>query len=108
MSLDKLNQKERLRLIRFVCSFVWADLVVHERERAFVRKLAQRLKLSAEAKQIEEWLAVPPRPEEVDPREIPREHRQLFLDAARQAIAADGEIDPEERETLALFEQLVR
>jgi tellurite resistance protein len=108
MSLDQLDQKERLRLMRFVCSFVWADLQVRDKEREFVRKMARKLKLADDLEQIERWLTVPPRAEEVDPGEIPREHRQLFLDAARAAIAADGEIDPEERETLSLFEQLVR
>jgi hypothetical protein len=107
MSLDKLSQKDRRRLMRFVCSFVWADLEVRTKEREFVRKMAKRLGLSAEAAQIDAWLAVPPKPEEVDPGDIPREHRQIFLDAARAAIAADGEVDPEERESLSLFEQLL-
>ena len=108
MSLDKLSHKDRLRLMRFVCSFVWADLQVRDRERAFVRKLAKRLDLGADAEEIERWLKVPPKPEDIDPADIPAEHRQLFLNAARDAIASDGEIDPEERETLAIFEQLVR
>lgn len=44
----------------------------------------------------------------MDPNRIPREHRKLFLDAAREMIAADGEIDENERENLELFEMLLK
>jgi uncharacterized membrane protein YebE (DUF533 family) len=109
MPLRTLSQKDRLRLIRFVCSFVWADLEVHARERSFVHKLVKRLHLDAdEAKHVEEWLKVPPRPEEVDPQRIPLEHKQLFLDTIKQAIAADGKIEEHERESLEVLEQLLR
>ncbi len=109
MPLRTLSQKDRLRLIRFVCSFVWADLEVHARERAFVHKLVKRFHLDAEeAAHVEEWLKVPPRPEEVDPQRIPPEHRKLFLDTIKQAIAADGRIDEEERESFEVLEQLLR
>jgi uncharacterized tellurite resistance protein B-like protein len=109
MPLRTLSQKDRLRLIRFVCSFVWADLEVHARERDFVHKLVKRLHLDAEeAKHVEEWLKVPPKPEEVDPQRIPLEHRKLFLDTIKQAIAADGKIEPAERESLEVLEQLLR
>ena len=53
MSLDQLSRTDRLRLMRFVCSFVWADLQVRDRERAFVRKLADRLGLQSEAGEID-------------------------------------------------------
>jgi len=53
-------------------------------------------------------LEVPPPPEEVDPTDIPREHRQLFLDTIRDVITADGEVARDEWENLALFEQLLR
>ena len=48
-----------------------------------------------------------PSPEEVDPTRVPREHRQLFLDAARAVFNADGVIDPKERENFELLEQLL-
>jgi len=106
--LTKLTRPERLRLMRFVCSFVWADLEVKEKERKFVRSMVKRLGLQDDAAQVEKWLEVPPRAEELDPGQIPLAHRQIFLDAARAAIAADGEIDPEEREAFSLLEQLIR
>jgi hypothetical protein len=43
----------------------------------------------------------------VDPTRIPREHRELFLDAVRRLVAADNVIDPAEAESLELFEQLL-
>jgi tellurite resistance protein len=107
--LTKLDSADRLRLMRFVCSFAWADLEVRAKERAFVRKMMSALQLDAdEIAQVKGWLEVPPRAEEVDPATIPREHRQLFLDAARAMIVSDGEIDPHEHESLKLLEELLQ
>jgi len=107
--LSKLNRTERLRLMKFVCSFAWADLEVQDEERQLVHRLVKKLALDAsEAAQVEQWLEVPPPPEEVDPAEIPRAHRQLFIDTARQMVMADGRVDPEEAESLALLEMLAR
>ncbi|WP_437726632.1 TerB family tellurite resistance protein [Sorangium sp. So ce861] len=107
--LDKLSRQERLQLMRFICSFAWADLQVREQERAFVRKMILRLQLDEEeAKQVRSWLEVPPAADDLDPMKIPRGHRQLFLAAAREMISSDGEIGEEERESLSLLEQLTR
>lgn len=107
--IKKLDREDRLRLMRFVCSFAWADLDVDARERAFVRKLAKRLQLERdELEQVEAWLESPPREEEVDPNAVPRAHRELFLKSAREMITADGKVDPVEQENLALLEQLLR
>jgi tellurite resistance protein len=107
--LDKLSREERLQLMRFICSFAWADLEVRDQERQFVRKMIRRLELDAEeAKLVRSWLEVPPEADALDPQKIPRAHRQIFLDAARQMISSDGEIDAEESESLRLLEQLTR
>ncbi|MDH5492629.1 MAG: TerB family tellurite resistance protein [Myxococcales bacterium] len=106
--LDSLDREERLRLMRFVCSFAWADLQVQDAERSLVAGLVKRLKLDpSEIALVEEWLNVPPPAEELDPTEIPREHRELFLEAVRQVVLADGHIDEEEAENFSLFEQLL-
>lgn len=102
-----LPREDRLRLMKFVCSFAWADLEIHTKEREFVAKMVSRLGLEDDRKLIEGWLVHPPRPEEVDPTEVPREHRELFLDAVRGLVKADNRVDPQEAETLALFEQLL-
>jgi uncharacterized tellurite resistance protein B-like protein len=107
--LKKLSREDRLRLMRFVCSFAWADLEVRDSERVLVKKMVKELGLDkADIAQVDGWLELPPKPEEVDPASIPRDHKRLFVEAARAMISADGEIDPEERESLALLEQLIR
>lgn len=108
MSLDQLDREDRLRLIRFVCSFAWADLDIQESERGFVAELVRQFKLDeAEREQVEEWLRLPPAPEEVDPADIPRAHRELFLEAARQIVLVDDHVDETESETFELFAQLL-
>lgn len=105
---SKLSGPERMRLMRFVCSFAWADLEVQDEERAFVSRLTRHLELDEdERKQVAQWLKVPPPPEEVDPAQVPREHRQIFLDTVRAVVAVDNVLDPDERENLALLEQLL-
>jgi uncharacterized tellurite resistance protein B-like protein len=108
MNLAKLPKEERLQLMKFVCSFAWADLEIADQERRFVHKLVKKLHLDAdEAKQVDRWLELPPRVEEVDPAMVPHAHRSIFLNAAREVIAADGTISEEERENFALLEQLL-
>lgn len=107
--LEALSRGERLQLLRFVTSFAWADLSISVEERAYVHRLVSRLRLDAEeARQVEGWLQVPPPPDDVDPTSVPHEHRQVFLDVVREMVASDGEISPEESESLALLEQLTR
>lgn len=106
---ERLSRAERLQLLRFVTSFVWADLSVNDDERALVTRLVLRLKLDPEeARQVEDWLRVPPLPDSVDPAAVPPAHRQLVLDAVRAVVEADGKVSPEERTNLRLLEQLLR
>ncbi len=106
--LQSLDRAERLQLMKFVCSFAWADLEIRPEERQFVQRLIERLDLDdAEAGQVESWLKVPPRPESVDPTAIPSEHRKLFLDAIEGVIASDGELAELERENLDLLKMLL-
>jgi uncharacterized tellurite resistance protein B-like protein len=107
--LNELSSTDRLRLMRFVCSFAWADLEVRERERAFIMRLSKRLKLDPnEVSAVEGWLMKPPRAEELDPAEVPPAHRKLLLAAVRGVVGADGDIDPEEAASLELLEDLLR
>jgi uncharacterized tellurite resistance protein B-like protein len=104
-----LEPEDRLRLMKFVCSFAWADLRVADLERQFVHRMVRKLELrDDEAQLVEGWLELPPTPEEVDPAEIPAEHRQLFLEVARDVVLADGELSREERENLVLLQELLR
>lgn len=107
--LRKLDKKERMRLMGFVCSFAWVDLEVQDAEKKFVHKMANKLGLTSEEKlQVEEWLKLPPPIDEVDPAQIPAAHRQMFVDAVGETIRADGVISPEEDEMFQLFVQLVQ
>jgi len=106
--LQKMNRAERLRLIRFVASFAWADGVVKDQEREFLRGLMKRLPLEPDEIALAEgWLDRPPHAAEVDPAQIPHKHRHLFLTMAKGVISADGEIDPEEAERLELLKELL-
>src|SRR5690349_1186845 len=103
MNIDDLDQDSRLRLVRFVCSFAWADLEVQDAERKLVLKLLNELGLDEDEKeQAEKWLKVPPHPEDVDPMDIPLEHRQIFLNTVLQVVGADGVVDSKEMETLSI------
>ena len=106
--LEQLNKEERLRLVRFVCSFAWADLSLKSEERDYVSRLVARLQLSQEEQaQVQTWLDTPPDPEDVDPNLIPLEHREMFLDAIRGLISSDLDIAPEEKEAMQLLQQLL-
>lgn len=109
MELSDLESRDRLRLMRFVCSFAWADLEIAESEREFVRKLMVTLDLDDDERtEVSQWLKIPPPPESIDPTDVPAEHRQLFLNTALQMVSADGVVDEREVENFALFEQLMR
>ena len=94
--------------MRFICSFAWADLEIRPEEKDLIVRMVDRLDLDGEDReQVAEWLQVPPRPDDVDPADIPREHRQLFLDAARAMILSDGNVEDIEAENLIILEQLL-
>lgn len=105
--LEDLTREDRLRLMKFVCSFAWADLEIQDDERQFVNKMIAKLSLEEDRAQIEGWLRSPPPAEDVDPTRVPQKHRQLLLDAAKAVFNADGVIDPKERENFELLEQLL-
>lgn len=108
MKLDHLTREDRLQLMKFICSFAWADLRIADQERGFVQKMIRRLKLAKDEKeQVESWLTLPPRAEELDPADIPVEHRSLFLRTAREMIEIDGEISEEEADNFELLAELL-
>ena len=107
--LQDLEPQERMQLMKFVCSFAWADLQIHPHEREFIARMVQRLDLNRdESDQIDRWLEIPPHPHEVDPTQIPLEHRKTFVESIIGLIESDGVVSEEERENLALFEHLLR
>ena len=106
--LDELNSVQRMNLLRFVCSFAWADLEIRPAERAFVSRLVDRLGLSEdEALRVRGWLESPPPEEELDPHLIPVAHRAIFIETVKGVIRVDGEIAPEEFENFELLSELL-
>jgi uncharacterized tellurite resistance protein B-like protein len=107
--MPSLNREDTLRLLRFVCSFAWADQQIQPEERSFVERLSKGLGLTGEdLLLVQSWLEVPPPADELDPNDIPQEHRVLFLEAARAMVESDKNVDPLEQEELALFEMLLQ
>ena len=107
--LQDLEREERMRLMKFVCSFAWADLEIHPDERAYIARMVQRIQLNPEEqKQVALWLQVPPHVSEIDPTTIPRAHRATFVESILGLIEADGVVSEEERDNFELFENLLR
>ena len=107
--LERLDRRERMRLMKFVCSFAWADLEIRPEEREFIHTMVARLALDDdEGEKVQAWLDVPPAPESVDPTLVPSAHRRVFIEAIEGIIASDGEIAPEEIENFRLFHDLVQ
>lgn len=107
-TMDQLNREDRLRLVKFVCSFAWADLKIRPEEKNFVDHIVRSLNLNDEDQsKVEGWMTTPPSPESVDPTRIPLAQRELFLDSIEGVIISDGEVAPEERENLALLRDLL-
>jgi tellurite resistance protein len=105
----QLAASARMQLLKFVCSFAWTDLQVQQQERDLVMVIAGRLGLTPkELDQVKLWLATPPPPEEVDPGDVPKSHRELFIRAAEMAVKADGKVVPVERDALILFRALLK
>ena len=106
--MDQLTRDDRLRLVKFVCSFAWADLEIRPEERIFVDHIVRSLELNDEDQsKVAGWMKIPPSPESVDPTRIPLAQRQLFIDSIEGVITSDGEVAPEERENLALLKELL-
>lgn len=107
--LKDLAREDRMLLLRFVCSFAWADLSVAPEERRFIGDLVERLDLDeAERAEVAGWLEVPPDPDSVDPQQVPQQHRAAFVKAVETVITADGQVLPREREQLILLAQMLR
>ena len=103
-----LNTADRLKLLEFVCTFAWTDLEIQIEERHAIGQLVQALELSEdEVAQVKSWLVSPPPIDDVDPLDIPREHRQLFYDAVTLVVEADGRVAQGERDSLAVFRELL-
>jgi uncharacterized tellurite resistance protein B-like protein len=106
--LEQLDRRDRMRLVKFVCSFAWADLEIQPEERVFISRLIRRLDLGEDDDlQVQHWLDRPPELDDLDPTSIPAAHRRFFVEAIEGLISADGEIAEEESDSFEIFKQLL-
>jgi hypothetical protein len=99
---------DRLCLLRFAASFLWADLTVDLAEHAFFADLAQELGIpDAELPDIASMLAAPPDPEDVDPTRVSPTLARTVREVALRAIASDGRVLPREMELFDLLDELL-
>ena len=107
--LDELDTQQRMNLLKFVCSFAWADLEIRPAERAFVSRFAEST--GAQTAQRPARCAagsnLRPAEDELDPHLIPLHHREIFIETVKGVIRVDGEIAPEELESLELLSELL-
>ena len=104
--LTRMDSETRMTLLRLACFAAWSDLNVAPQERNVVLAMAKLLAVGEdEVKQVEAWLKGPP--DEVDPNDLPREHRRAFIHTLEEVIVADGVLAPEECETLALIREFM-
>jgi uncharacterized tellurite resistance protein B-like protein len=106
--LDKLDRTTRLRLLRIVAAAAWVDGEVQDAERAFVKKLLDRLSVpDDERKAALGYLDSPPHPAEVDPNKLPHDVRETLVSLVKELVASDATTTDEERETVQHLEELL-
>jgi hypothetical protein len=99
---------DRLCVLRFAASFLWADLSVDLAEHAFFVALAEELGVPRAAlPDVVEMLHVPPEAEHVDPTRVSPALARTVRDVALRAIASDGRVLAREMELFDLLDELL-
>jgi tellurite resistance protein len=105
-STAPMTPRQRLELVQLACVAAWSDADVRPEEREVVRDLALHLALpEADLATVERWLAHGP--PDFDPYNIPRAHRDAYLQAFLEVATADGRFDPEESGLLRVLRELL-
>jgi hypothetical protein len=103
-----LPSSDRLCILRFAASFLWADLVVDLAEHAFFLALARELGVPrASLPTVIGLLSLPPRAEDVDPTRVSPALAGTVREVALRAIASDGQVLPREMELFDLLDELL-
>jgi hypothetical protein len=103
-----LPNAERLCILRFAASFLWADLHLDLAEHAFFVALARELGVPRTSlPSVIAMLASPPEPEDVDPTRVSPALAGTVRDVALRAIASDGRVLPGEMELFDLLDELL-
>ncbi|MEA2752543.1 MAG: hypothetical protein QOI41_6686 [Myxococcales bacterium] len=108
MPLSPMPTTDRLCLLRFAATFLWADLEVDLTEHAFFLDLARELGVSRRSlPRVIDMLASPPAPEDIDPTRVSPALAATVRDVALRAIASDGRVLPREMELFDLLDELL-
>jgi hypothetical protein len=103
-----LPPADRLCILRFAASFLWADLRVDLAEHAFFLALAKELGVpNASLPTVVDMLHSPPDAEDVDPTRVSPALARVVRDVALRAIASDGRVLPREMELFDLLDELL-
>ncbi|MDB4941409.1 MAG: hypothetical protein JWP97_943 [Labilithrix sp.] len=104
----KLGLSERLCVLRFAASFLWADLSLDLAEHVWFVALATELGFDRhQLPEVAALLDGPPPPDEVDPTRVPLRLVPAVRDVALRAIASDGRVAPREMELFDLLDELL-
>jgi len=99
---------DRLCILRFAATFLWADLHVDLAEHAFFIDLARELGVPRHSlPSIADMLSSPPQPEEIDPTRVSPALAARVRDVALRAIASDGRVMAREMELFDLLDELL-
>jgi tellurite resistance protein len=99
----KLTIEQSRTMVALACSVAWADGVVTQEERDFVRSFVHRFAGSdVDPGELEQWLRSGPPQARLD--SLPKEMSELFFYEAMRLAEADGVVSVEEE---ALLEGLM-
>ena len=103
-----LHADDRLCVLRFAASFLWADLELDLAEHAFFLELATELGVpDGSLPSVVDLLSSPPEPEDVDPTRVSPALAATVRNVALRAIASDGRVLPREMELFDLLDELL-
>ena len=103
-----LPSTDRLCLLRFAATFLWADLDVDLAEQAFFLDLARELGIPPRSLPgVIDMLASPPEAEDIDPTRVSPALAETVRNVALRAIASDGRVLPREMELFDLLDELL-
>ena len=98
----------RLCVLRFASSFLWADLSIDDAEHTFFVALARELGFPSSAlPALVELLDLPPDADDIDPTRVPSELASTVRDVALRAIASDGRVLEREMHLFDLLDELL-
>ena len=104
MQFEGLTSEERVELMRFLCSFAWADDEVQDEERVVLMKVLDNIGLGEDDRtKVLAWLEERPDMTGFDFGSIPQDKRDIFLDLAFSVASAHGGLAKEELAHLQMF-----